>query len=78
MVEGTLKFSETEGKFYITNEQTEDVLGSIEFNDTFQAFENGNWIDTTLQIGSADNGELIFKLKDTGYAGNLDGVTVRK
>ncbi|MCQ2576259.1 MAG: DUF5348 domain-containing protein [Treponema sp.] len=75
--EGTLKFSESEGKFYITNEDTQQVISGLDFGDNFEALVDGQWVPTALEIGSADNGDLIFKLKNTKYAGFIEGVTVR-
>lgn len=76
--EGTLKFSETEGQFYITDEETQAVLAPIEFSDTFEVLENDKWVSTNLAIGSNPDGEMIFTLKNTQYSGNLDGIPVRK
>lgn len=77
-LEGTLRFSENEGKFYIVKIEEEKILCSVEFSDSFQVQVDGNWVDTNLEIGSDDNGDLIFKLKNTNYKGNLDGVPARK
>jgi len=75
--EGTLKFSETEGKFYITNEDTQQVISGLEFGDNFEVLVDGQWVPTALEIGSGKDGDLVFKLRNTNYAGFIEGVTVR-
>ncbi len=75
--QGTLKFNEYDGKFSIVNEEEERFISNIEFNTAFEVMYNGNWVQTQIEIGNNENGELIFKLKGTEYSGNLDGIQVR-
>ena len=78
MTEGTIKFSENEGKFCIVDEENEKFIDFIEFGDEFEVKVNDGWVKTKLEIISNEAEELIFNLKGTPYNGNLDGVEIRK
>lgn len=74
-VEGVLVFDEYTAKFWIIKD---DVgLKSLDFGDKFEVKVDDIWVDTCIEIGSNDDGELIFKLKNTPYQGNMDGVSAR-
>lgn len=76
MVTGSLLFNEQEGHFCIADEENEEILGDIQFGDNFQVLIDGVWIDTALEIGNNDMGELVFKLRNTKLE-HLQGLTVR-
>ncbi len=78
MVQGTMKFSETEAKFCIVDEENIKFLDFLEFGDEFEVKVDGEWVHTKLEIITNEAEELIFSLKGTPYNGVLDGVEVRK
>lgn len=78
MIQGTIRFSETEAKFCIVNEEDEKFLAFLEFGDEFDVKVEDNWIHSKLEIISNEAEELIFNLKGTPYNGNLDGIEIRK
>lgn len=78
MVQGTIKFSESEAKFCIVDEENMKFVDFLGFGDEFEVKVDGNWIYTKLEIIENEAGELIFSLKGTPYNGNLDGIEIRK
>ena len=74
-VTGDLLFSEESGKFWIANE--ENQMTELEFGDEFEVKVGETWVKTALEIGSNEQGELIFKLKNTPYSGAINGVSAR-
>ncbi len=74
---GTLEFDESEGKFVIANEESNEIIKSLEFGDTFEVLVDGNWVKTQLEIGSNDKGEMIFNLKGTPFKEFITGVDAR-
>lgn len=78
MTEGTIKFSETEGKFCIVDEVNINFLEFLEFGDEFEVKSGDEWVHTKLEIITNEAGELIFSLKGTPFNGNIDGVQIRK
>ncbi len=78
MKEGQLTFDVNSGKFWITNPEDFSPLASLEFGDEFEvALPSGEWVKTNLVIGNNEQGDLIFKLKNTPYEGQLDGIQAR-
>ncbi|MBQ5999589.1 MAG: DUF5348 domain-containing protein [Treponema sp.] len=75
--EGTLEFDESEGKFVIANEEQNTIVKNLEFGDTFEVKVNGKWVETALEIGSNDKGEMIFKLRGTPYVEFITGIEAR-
>ena len=77
MKEGTLEFDESEGKFVIANEEENSIIKNLEFGDTFEVLVDGNWVQTALEIGSNEKGEMIFKLRGTPYVEFITGIPAR-
>jgi len=73
--EGELAFDETTGKFWIVKEEM--GLKSIDFGDSFEVKVDDNWVRTSIEIANNEDGDLIFKLKNTPYQGIVDGVEAR-
>lgn len=78
MTQGTIKFSENEGKFCIVDEVNTLFIDFLDFGDEFEVEQDGQWVKTKLEILNNEAGELIFSLKGTRYNGNIDGVKVRR
>lgn len=78
MVQGTIKFSESEAKFCIVDEENMKFVDFLGFGDEFEVKVDGNWIPTKLEIIENEAGELIFSLKGTPFNGVLDGIEIRK
>ena len=76
--QGQLTFDINSGKFWITDPEDTSPITSLEFDDTFEVKVEDQWVQTGLQITNDDYGNLIFKLKNTNYAGHLDGIQVRQ
>lgn len=76
--EGLLTFDINSGKFWITNPEDQSPVTSLEFGDTFEVKVGDKWIKTGIEITSTDDNQLLFKLKNTNYAGILDGIEVRQ
>ena len=76
-IEGTLEFDESEGKFVIANEEKNTIIKNLEFGDTFEVQVEGKWVETGLEIGSNDKGEMIFKLRGTPYKEFITGIAAR-
>lgn len=76
--EGLLTFDINSGKFWITNPEDQSPVTSLEFGDTFEVKVGDEWIKTGIEITSTDDNQLLFKLKNTNYAGILDGIEVRQ
>ena len=75
--EGKLLFDIAGGCFWIEKDGMPNV--QLQFGDTFEVKDgNDNWIETGIEITSDANNNLLFKLKNTNYAGILDGLEVRK
>lgn len=75
--EGTLEFDESEGKFVIANEEHNVIIKNLEFGDTFEVKVEDKWVETALEIGSNDKGEMIFKLRGTPYVEFITGIAAR-
>lgn len=76
--EGLLTFDINSGKFWITNPEDQSPVTSLEFGDTFEVKVGDEWIKTGIEITSTEDNQLLFKLKNTNYAGILDGIEVRQ
>lgn len=76
--EGQLTFDINSGKFWITNPEDQSPITSLEFGDSFEVKVGDEWIKTGIEITSTDDNQLLFKLKNTNYAGILDGIEVRQ
>ena len=77
-IEGELTFDINSGKFWVTNPDDTSPLASLEFGDSFEVKnDDGEWIQSGLEITNDSDGNLLFKLKNTTYSGILDGVEVR-
>ncbi|MBQ1948921.1 MAG: DUF5348 domain-containing protein [Treponema sp.] len=74
---GTLEFDESEGKFVIANEESNEIVRNLEFGDTFEVLVDGKWVQTQLEIGSNEKGEMTFNLKGTPYKEFITGVEAR-
>ena len=75
--EGKLLFDIAGGRFWIAVDGVPDI--QLGFGDTFEVKDgDGNWIETGIEITSDAKGNLLFKLKNTNYAGILDDLEVRK
>lgn len=77
MNEGTLEFSEQDAKFCIANEDLNSIITMLEFGDTFEVKVEDKWVETCLEIGQNDKGEMIFKLKNTPYVEFITGIPAR-
>ena len=71
MNEGTLEFDESNGKFVIANEEANSIVR------TFEVQVEGKWVQTALEIGSNEKGEMIFKLRGTPYVEFITGIAAR-
>ncbi len=76
--EGVLVFDANFGRFAIAKEDDGDPIVPIEFSDSFEVKVNGEWVETGFEIRKDDEGNLIFKLKNTDFSGTIDGLDVRK
>lgn len=76
-ITGQLTFDINSGKFWITDEEQAPLV-SLDFGDTFEVKVDDNWIETGLEIINDNEGNLLFKLKNTNYSGFLDGIEARK
>lgn len=76
--EGLLTFDINSQKFWITNPEDQSPVTSLEFGDTFEVKVGDEWIKTGIEITSTEDNQLLFKLKNTNYAGILDGIEVRQ
>ncbi|MBQ3669878.1 MAG: DUF5348 domain-containing protein [Treponema sp.] len=76
-IEGALTFDINSGKFWVTDPEDTSPRTSIEFGDTFEVKIEDKWVETGIEITSDESGNLLFKLKNTNYAGILDGLEVR-
>lgn len=74
--EGKLTFDVQQGIFWIAQNDYYGV--QLKFGDTFEVKVEDQWVETSMEIGSGESGELIFKLKNTPYWGQLDGLEARK
>lgn len=77
-ITGQLTFDINSGKFWITEAEEGAPLTSLEFGDAFEVFCDGKWVETGIEITNDDEGNLLFKLKNTNFAGILDGLEVRQ
>ena len=77
MNEGTLEFDESNGKFVIANEEANSIVRTLEFGDTFEVQVEGKWVQTALEIGNNEKGEMIFKLRGTPYVEFITGIAAR-
>ena len=66
VIEGKLIFDEQSGMFWVAQ------------NANYGAQLDGEWVKTSLAIDSDENGGLIFRLTNTPYSGNIDGIDARK
>lgn len=76
--EGVLTFDINSGKFWITDPENHAPITSLEFGDIFEVKTGGGWIKSGIEITSTNDGQLLFKLKNTDYSGILDGIEVRQ
>lgn len=76
--EGILVFDVTDSKFAIAADEESFPFTVLDFGDTFEVKFNGEWIETSLQIGSNARGEMIFKFKGIDYEGEIAGIDARK
>lgn len=75
--EGKLAFDIAGGRFWIVVDGMETI--QLGFGDTFEVKDgDGNWVETGIEITSDADNNLLFKLKNTNYAGILDDLEVRK
>lgn len=74
--EGKLTFDVPSGMFWITKNNFNGV--QLQFGDSFEVKVDGNWVETALDISSAQNGDLIFKLRNTPFEGEIEGLEARK
>ena len=73
---GELVFDIGTGTFWITADGV--AKDQLQFGDTFEVNVDGAWVETGIEISSDAAGNLVFKLKNTNYAGILDGLEVRR
>lgn len=76
--EGILTFDINSGKFWITEPETQAPVTSLEFGDTFEVKRGDEWVQSGIEITNSEDGNLLFKLKNTNYTGILDGIEVRQ
>ncbi len=74
-ISGELAFNPEFQHFNIIKD--EEIIGKIQFGDEFEVEQDGEWKKTRIEIGSNDDGELVFKLKDTPFCGDIEGLNVR-
>ncbi len=74
--EGQLIFDVQSGLFWIAKSPANGI--QLKFGDTFEVKTEDGWIETSLEITSDDSGNLVFKLKNTSYQGDLEGLEARK
>lgn len=75
-ISGELTFDVNSGSFWIT--QNEAPVTQLGFGDSFEVKDqNGNWVQSAIEISSDAENNLVFKLKNTNYEGILDGTEVR-
>lgn len=75
-ITGQLDFFEDAGRFGIVDDDLNVI--PLDFGEAFEVLSGDKWIETGLEITSSDKGDLVFKLKNTDFAGTLTGLTVRK
>ncbi len=76
IIEGNLIFDEASGLFWIA--QNANYGAQLKFGDEFEVKVQDQWVKTSLAIDSDENGGLIFRLVNTPYSGNIDGIEARK
>ncbi len=76
IIEGNLIFDEVSGLFWIA--QNANYGAQLKFGDQFEVKVQDQWVKTSLAIDSDENGGLIFRLVNTPYCGNIDGIKARK
>ncbi len=76
MTEGKLGFDVSCGAFCIVENETFAQI-PLNFGDEFEVKVDENWVKTAIEITNNDKGELIFKLKNTPYSGDLTELDVR-
>ena len=75
--EGLLTFDINSGKFWICDVEEHAPITDSEFGDTFEVKVGDEWVQTGIEITNDTDGNLLFKLKNTNYAGILDDLEVR-
>ena len=76
--EGVLQFDINFGRFGIAVNDDSTPDTPLNFGDEFEVKIDGKWIPTALDITSDKDNNLQFKLRNTPYAGDLNGFEVRK
>ena len=74
--EGRLSFDVPQGMFWITKNNYNGV--QLQFGDNFEVKVDDVWVQTALDISNDQNGDLIFKLRNTPYEGEIEGLEARK
>ncbi len=74
--EGRLTFDVPQGMFWIAKNNSNGI--QLQFGDTFEVKVDDAWVETALDIASDQNGDLIFKLRNTPYEGEIEGLEARK
>ena len=74
--EGQLVFDVQSGMFWIAKSPTNGI--QLKFGDSFEVSTENGWQETSLEIANDENGNLVFKLKNTPYQGELEGLEARK
>ncbi len=74
---GFLVFDVNFGKFGIAESQWGSTFDIIEFGATFEVKVDDKWVETCLEITSDSEHNLLFKLKGTDMAGDLNGLEIR-
>jgi len=72
---GELTFDAGSGQFYLMME--DKSYFQVGFGATFEVDVDGTWVESGLEIATGDEGDLVFKLKNTEYKGFLDGIKIR-
>lgn len=75
---GFLVFDERDGKFGFSSSPELYPHTLIEFGQEFEVSTDGGWVRTNLEIANNEKGELIFKLKNTDYSGDINGLEIRE
>lgn len=72
---GELTFDVGSGQFYLMKD--DKSYFQVGFGATFEVDVDGTWVESGLEIATGDEGDLVFKLKNTDYKGYLDGIKIR-
>lgn len=76
-MQGFLVFDARDGKFGISESVERFPHTLLEFGQEFEVKDGEKWVKTGLEIVTDNKGNLLFKLKNTDFQGELNGLEVK-